>query len=371
MKVYFTASVTGGRKHLSQYKKIVAILKKLNHQVLSEQIAEQKITADKKLTSGEIFTRQRRNIDNCSCVVAEVTQPSTGVGSEISYALSNKTPVLALFYKDSKNLLSPMIAGNPSDNLYIEHYNKDNLKIKIKNFLRHVAKNGKMRKGKIVVIDGADGSGKQTQAELLFSYLKSKNKKVKYLDFPRYYSSFHGEIIGRFLKGEFGKINEVSPYLISLAYALDRASAKEEMEEFLQKEGIIICNRYTTSNMAHQATKLPEKERNKFLEWLDELEYRVHKIPREDLVIYLHVPHKIAFSLTLKKQKRQYTNGKKLDIAEKNITHQKKAEQMYKKLTKKFPHWVKINCLNKNNKLRSKKDIHRQILTILRKKKII
>jgi len=89
------------------------------------------------------------------------------------------------------------------------------------------------RKGKLIVIDGGDGSGKATQSALLKSYLEKHGKRVKYMDFPRYYNSFHGRVVGRFLTGEFGALDQVSPYLAALAYALDRASAKEEMDNLI------------------------------------------------------------------------------------------------------------------------------------------
>jgi len=100
---------------------------------------------------------------------------------------------------------------------------------------------------------------------------------VKGFDFPRYYSSFHGKIAGRFLAGEFG--DDVSPYLASLAYALDRASAKEEMDLWLAHGGVIISNRYATSNMAHQGARLPENKRAEFLDWIDELNIKYTKFP--------------------------------------------------------------------------------------------
>ena len=371
MKIYFTASVAGGRKYLEQYQEIVAILKKLGHLVLSEHIAKENLSQEEKLAAVEIFRREKRNIDFSDGVVAEVTQPSTGVGSEISYALSHEKPVLALFYKESQNLLSPMIAGNPSEHLYHEHYDDDNLEIKLKKYLEHILKNGKERKGKLIVIDGADGSGKQTQGMLLVDYLKKQGRKVKYFDFPRYYSSFHGRVVGRFLSGEFGKINEVSPYLISLAYAVDRASAKEEMDDWLEKGGIIISNRYATSSMAHQAAKVLPEKKKELVEWLDELEYRVHKIPREDMVIYLHVPWKITRELVQKKSKREYLAGKKLDIAEANLKHQIESEKMYLWLCQNRKNWVKINCLDKAGKMRTREQIHREIVKVLKTKGII
>lgn len=371
MKIYFTASVTGGRKYLAQYQKIVESLKNLGHEVLSEQTAKEKLNSDKKLTPLEIFQREKRHIDLADCFVAEVTEPSTGVGSEISYALNKKKHVLALFYKDSENLLSPMIAGNSHEDLFLEHYDDDNFEMKIKKFIRHVVINGIQRVGKLIVIDGGDGSGKQTQSQLLVQYLKKKNLKVKYFDFPQYYSSFHGKIVGRFLAGEFGKMDQVSPYLISLAYALDRASAREEMEDWLTKGGIIISNRYATSNMAHQGARISKEKRKEFIDWVDELEYRVHKIPREDLVIYLYVPWKIGLKLTAKKGERGYVKGKKLDIAETDIKHRQESEKMYLWLCQSKKNWVKINCVNKKGEMRTREEIHQEILEVLKKRKVI
>lgn len=371
LKIYFAGSITGRRCYIHLFATMVGWLKKLGVKVLSEHVADRSMTSfgeRKRLSDREIFDRDKRLIEAADCVVAEVSQPSHGVGGEIVYALMKKKPVLALFYKEAKDLLSSMIAGNPSDNLYLEHYDEDNLKIILKNFLAHV-KNNYHRKGRLIVIEGGDGSGKTTQAKLLINFLKKKRKKVKYMDFPRYYSSFHGKIVGDFLAGKFGKMSQISPYLISLAYALDRASAKEEMEEWLSGGGIIISNRYATSNMAHQTARLPQKEREKFLEWLDQLEYRVHKIPRPDLVIFLYVPWKIGMRLTATKVgERRYVKG--ADIAEKDIKHRQEAEKMYLWLAKNKRKWVKIDCCQ-NDKILPKKVIHDRIVEVLKERKVI
>ncbi|MBL7159138.1 nucleoside 2-deoxyribosyltransferase [Candidatus Microgenomates bacterium] len=369
MKVYFTASTTGNGKYQPQYQKVINLIEKLGHQLISgEQIIKKNfLSQDQKLTKEQIFSRQKQRIEQSDCVIAEVTSPSHGVGGEIAYALIQEKPALSLFYKNSEDKLSPMIAGNPSDNLYLEHYD-DNLKIILKDFLVHV-QSSKQRKGRLIVIEGGDGSGKTTQASLLVKLFKEQGKKVKYMDFPRYYSSFHGKIVGDFLAGKFGKLNEVSPYLISLAYALDRASAKEEMEEWLGQGGIIVSNRYATSNMAHQTARLPQKEKDKFLEWLDRLEYRVHKIPRPDLIIYLYVPWKIGMELTAKKiDKRRYIKG--MDIAEADIKHRQESEKMYLYLAKNKRKWIKIDC-TENNKILPKEKIHEMIVETLKKKRVM
>lgn len=368
MRIFFTAATTNNGDYLSQETAIIAELKRLGHSLTSgEQILDHKELAKDAATSAEeIFYREKQAIEEADCVVAEVTKPSSGVGGELVYALTHHKPVLALFYKDATNELSTMISGNPSDHLFLEHYDEDSLPILLKHFLEQVDVE-KNRRGKLIVIDGGDGSGKTTQAELLMTYLKDRGIAVKGFDFPRYYSSFHGELAGRFLAGEFG--SDVSPYLASLAYALDRASAKEEMDAWLSHGGIIVSNRYATSNMAHQGARLPEDKRAEFLEWIDELEYKVHKIPREDVVIYLHVPAAVGMELTKKKGTRAYLGDRK-DILEADVTHRRESEDMYVKLSRQRNNWVCIECVE-NGQILAKEAIHQKILATLKEKNII
>ncbi|OGH12583.1 MAG: hypothetical protein A2857_04460 [Candidatus Levybacteria bacterium RIFCSPHIGHO2_01_FULL_36_15] len=228
------------------------------------------------------------------------------------------------------------------------------------------------RKGKFIVIEGGDGSGKATQLALLKDYLEKAKIPVQTIDFPRYYDSFYGKVVARFLKGEFGSIKEVNPYLVSIVYALDRADAKADMNKWLEDGNIILANRYVPSNLAHQSSKLPPKERDRFLQWDMELEYEVNKLPKEDIVIYLHVPHEISSKLVknANRKGRQYLGSKGKDIHEKDKDHLKKTEKIYQYLSKKFPHWVVVGCV-KNGLLRSREDIHKDILNVLKSKKIL
>jgi len=344
MKIYFTASTSGNGDLVPLYIKILNHIKK--HDVIltsgPQIVSTKQLEEDKKLSFKEIYERQQKRIEDSDMVIAESSKPSHGVGGEIVYALSLGKPVLALVHKKFEDHISPMLAGNPSENLFIEYYDEDSASNKLSDFIKHIDKI-KKRKGKLIVIDGGDGSGKTTQAELLVTYLKEQKIPVKYVDFPQYYKSFHGKTVGKFLKGDFGKIDEVSPYLASLAYALDRASIKREMDEFLATGGYIVANRYATSNMAHQAAKCKtEKEKEEFLKWIYELEYKVHKIPKENLVIYLHVPYLHAAELT---KKRSQQKGVEPDIHEKSLDHQQKSEQMYLLLAKKYKHWKTIDCV--------------------------
>lgn len=222
-----------------------------------------------------------------------------------------------------------------------------------------------MKKGVLIVIEGSDGSGKTTQAQLLLNYFKKRSLPVKYVDFPQYYSSFHGKIIARYLRGELGDINHISPYFVSLAFAVDRATTKREMDHFLKKGGYIIANRYATSSMVYQAAKFKnKKEQTEFLKWNYDLEYSVNKIPREDIVIYLHVPWQIGRKLTRQKGTRAYLHGKKEDIHEADFEYRKAVEAMYLRLAKKYKHWVRIDCIE-DNKMLSPQIIHQKILDIL------
>lgn len=224
-------------------------------------------------------------------------------------------------------------------------------------------------KGKLIVIEGTDGSGKGTQTKLLIDYLKKQKRKVFMADFPQY-DKFFGKLVGRYLDGEFGDIKQVNPYLASLPYALDRASARDEINAKLKSGSIVISNRYAFSNMAHQSANLPPKERVKYIKWDEELEYNFNKLPREDLVIFLYVPSKFNQALVDKKNSRNYTN-KKRDILEANANHLLEAEKQYLWLSKHYKHVRKINCTNKKGELRTIPDIHQEIIRVLNKEKII
>lgn len=220
------------------------------------------------------------------------------------------------------------------------------------------------KKGILIVIEGSDGSGKATQLELLKNHLESKEVPLQIVDFPQYQSSFFGKMIASFLRGEYGSLDQVDPHLISVIYAMDRQQAKQKIDKWLNEGFIIIANRYANSNMAHQTARLPKEKREEFLKWLNELEYQINKIPKEDLVMYLHVPFQISQELILRKNKTQriYAHGKAKDIAEENLEHLRKTEEAYQQLAQKNPHWVTIECINKEGELKSKEEIHQAIV---------
>lgn len=229
------------------------------------------------------------------------------------------------------------------------------------------------KRGKLVVIEGSDGAGKATQLELLKEYLDNLCIPVRKIDFPRYHTSFYGKMIAQFLRGEYGSLDQIHPHLISVIYAMDRADAKRDMERWLRNGSIILANRYATSNMAHQSSRLPQEEHEEFLKWIVELEYGLNKIPKEDIVIYLHVPYQISQELILRKSKeqRRYVDGKKKDIVEDNLEYVRRSEEAYLELVGRFPHWVKIECMDREGNLQSREDIHEKVKKVLVGKEII
>lgn len=228
-----------------------------------------------------------------------------------------------------------------------------------------------MEKGYFIVIDGANGSGKDTQSALLVKKLTQEKIPVLNIHFPQYTSSFFGKMITHYLKGDYGELETVSPYLGSVLYAQDRNLAKPKIEKFLErKNSVVIANRYVSSNLALQGANLKhESEQNSFFKWVDELEYKVNKIPREDLIIYLHVPISYADKLITKRGGHAVIKGKTHDIHEADRAYLKRAEKIYLALAKKRG-WTVINCIEKG-KLLSIDTIHEMILAVLREKKII
>lgn len=371
MKVYFSASISLDRTLLPVYQQIVAELKKLGHEVLSEQVIDPNLKPGEGMNARELFASQTKNIEKADAVVAEVTAPSWGTAFLIEHALSTGKPVLALYYKESEMPLPMMIEGHPE--LYVAHYSRGNVRTILKKNLEYFAQM-KERKGKLVVIDGTDGSGKGTQTQLLLQYLEDKKIPNKYIDFPRYYTSFHGKMVGRYLKGEFGGLNSASPYLTSLFYAMDRLTARDEIIDWLEEGNTVIANRYTTSSMAFQTARVEKEKRDEFLQWLYEMEYKEHKLPKEDLVIFLYVPVEISQKLLDKKantEGRRYTAGQKKDINEADVNYQKEVLKLYLELAKKYKHWEVIKCVDNKGRLLTIEKVHGKILGVLKKHKIV
>ena len=215
----------------------------------------------------------------------------------------------------------------------------------------------KKNKGKLIVFDGLDGSGKATQTKLLVQKLKKKGYRVAITDFPQYYSSFFGKMVGRYLTGEFGKANQVSPYLASILYALDRFEAKEKMEKWLNEGRIIVSNRYVSANQIHQTAKIKgKKAKGEFLKWLSKMEFQIFGIPKPDLILFLNIPYRIGQGLVIKKGSRGYLGGVRRDIHESSKSHLSAAQEQVFDLVKKYSKWKRIDCVKRGDLL-SKKEV--------------
>src|SRR3989338_9457351 len=162
-------------------------------------------------------------------------------------------------------------------------------------------------KGKLIVIDGADGSGKTTQIKLLYKRLVKECHKVKILDFPEYYKNFFGKFIGHCLSEQYYNWVNIHPKIASIAYAADRWESSKKIQEWLNKGYIVLANRYASANQIHQGGKIENaKKREAFIKWLNEMEYEVFKIPKPDVVLYLNVPMKIILELIKERQRKTF-----------------------------------------------------------------
>ncbi len=223
-----------------------------------------------------------------------------------------------------------------------------------------------MKFGKLIVIDGSDGSGKATQTKLLVNKLKKDGVKVNTMDFPQYEKNFFGEFIGECLTGEYGNFLTLDPHITSVLYAADRFESSEKLKRWLNDGRIVILDRYVSANQIHQGGKIFEPiKRKKFLTWLEKLEYDIFKLPRPDKVIYLDVPVTTSVGLLQQsQQKKQYQKDGKKDLVEQSMDYLKNARRSALWLSRNSKNWIRIECV-KNGELRSIEDIHNDIYEIV------
>lgn len=198
-------------------------------------------------------------------------------------------------------------------------------------------------RGRLITIEGIDGSGKGTQSKLLLSNLLNLSIPAKLYSFPSYAETFFGKEIGAYLRGEYGTIKEVHPKLASILFAGDRHEIKPQIEADLGRGITVICDRYVDSNIAHQCAKLPRNEQAAFEQWLEELEYGVFSMPKPDLVLLLNLPPTVARMMVLNKDARAYTQDKE-DIHERAQDYMEDVFNFYTRMSA-VKGWVKIDCL--------------------------
>ncbi len=230
------------------------------------------------------------------------------------------------------------------------------------------------KSGKLIVLDGQDGTGKATQTKLLIARLRKEGIKAETLDFPGYERTVFGKLIGECLVGKHGNFVSTDPYIASTLYAADRFESKAQIEGWLSVGKTVILDRYVSSNQMHQGGKLKSPtQRRVFLNWLDCMEHGVFGLPRPDAIIYLSMPVSVSLKLLRNKDqklKKAYTKGG-IDQTENDIKYLENARKSAMRILEENGSWKKIHCAPRGQLL-SKEDIHdlifKEIQNIVHKK---
>jgi dTMP kinase len=211
--------------------------------------------------------------------------------------------------------------------------------------------------GKLIVFEGTDGSGKETQFRLFISLLKKRHIPFKTFDFPQYTKTFGGQALRMILNGEIDIDPTKYPIKgLSLYYSIDRGEVAPEIWKALKQNYVVVLNRYTTSNRGHQTWKYKtKKEQQDYLDWLDEIEHKQFNIPKEDLVIFFNLGIDNIFKLI---NSRKRANDK----LEENFKYMNGSLSMYRRLARDNKHWTTIECEDDTGALLPIKEIHKQTI---------
>ncbi len=230
----------------------------------------------------------------------------------------------------------------------------------------------------LVAIEGIDGSGKGTQAEMLLERAREMGYTTALLSFPQYQLTQCSKWIAEYLKGKLGELNEVHPLFAGTLFALDRFESKNQIIHSLKEHDLVILDRYVASNLAYQGARVANGDRTKFVDRLLKLEYEIYGLPKPDLTLFLDMPVAFSEHLISERGTRAYTADDEIkgamaeqvdvpparyDIHEENTEYLHAVHQMYYQLVQSndmYPHEV-INCQNKDGRLRSREDIAREV----------
>ena len=218
-----------------------------------------------------------------------------------------------------------------------------------------------------IVLEGLDGAGKSTQIKKLRDMFAGLGIPSEYIHFPRFDAPYFGDMIARFLRGEFGSVDQVDPYIVAMLYAEDRRDASSLIKGWMDQGKVVIADRYVYSNIGYQCAKVEnEAEREKLREWIFSLEYDYFKIPRPDVSLFLDVP----FSFTERKllsevregDDRSYLNGAK-DIHEQSMDLQRKVRQVYVDAAQKDEDMYVVDCSNSEGEMASPEVIFERVMS--------
>ncbi len=219
-----------------------------------------------------------------------------------------------------------------------------------------------------IVLEGLDGAGKSTQIQLLRQFFADRGMESEYVHFPRFDAPVYGELIARFLRGEFGGVDSVDPYLVALLFAGDRADAAQRLREWIAQGKAVILDRYVYSNVGYQCAKLPAGEaRDRLARWILDLEFGYHHLPRPDVSLFLDVP--FAFTerkLTQSREgdDRDYLHGGK-DIHEGSLTLQQEVREVYLRAAADDESLCVVDCSNAAGKMDTPEGIAAKIRAVL------
>ena len=227
---------------------------------------------------------------------------------------------------------------------------------------------------KLFVIEGIDGAGKSTQIKMLRDFFTKKGYNCEYLHFPRTEAPYFGELIARFLRGEFGSLNDVNPYLVAMLYAGDRKDASDVINNWLKDGKIVLLDRYTYSNIAYQCAKLQEiPAQDELMRWILSLEFHHFAIPQPSLNIFLDVP----FAFTEKKlsyartgDDRTYLNGTR-DIHEESLVFQKNVRDIYLRVAQSDDRLAVVDCSSSSGAMLTPEEIFDLIVKLFTYRKFI
>lgn len=212
--------------------------------------------------------------------------------------------------------------------------------------------------GRLIVFEGTDGSGKATQTALLCRELDRRGVPYRRLEFPRYREE-SSALIRLYLSGAFGSHpGDVNAYAAATFYSVDRfASYRQDWGQFYESGGLVIADRYTTSNAVHQTPKLPREERRAFLKWLFDFEYRLLELPKPDRVVYLDLPTEISEEMMRRREEKTHTQA---DIHERDEAYLAACRESAELIVTLYG-WEKIDC-SQDGQIRTVEDIHREVL---------
>lgn len=210
-------------------------------------------------------------------------------------------------------------------------------------------------RGKLIVIEGSDASGKATQTKLLVERLRAGGKPVETISFPRY-GQISAALLEGYLKcGRYGPVDSVNPFAASLLFAVDRFDAAAQIRKWMEEGKIVVSDRYVESNAGHQGGKIPDPEKRKaFLLWLLDLEYEKVGIPKPDLVLILYVPYTLSVRLAHHRGER--------DGHEMSVGHLKNANETYRWLARNYPGNIRLIDCARGDEMYSSEAIHKKIM---------